>query len=66
MYYLMVSYRNTRENAEEQFRKLFKREPDEVIRDHNYWWLGKITEKEVTEMEKSGRKAKIIEERNMP
>lgn len=67
-YFLMVKLKHTRQQAEEEFRKLFNREPDTVIQDHNYWWIGKATSIEVLALGALGelKKHQIIEERDMP
>lgn len=67
-YYLMIELNKSRLQAETEFRTLFNREPDTVIRDHNYWWIGKATSIEVLALGALGelKKHQIIEERDMP
>lgn len=67
-YYVMVNVDRTLEQAEQKFRAYFGRKPDTVLKDHNYWWLGEATEKEVAEAERKGllKHASIIEGRYAP
>lgn len=66
MYYLMISYKSTREEAEKKFASIFERESDTVIQDHNYWFLGQITEEELALHKKRNKNFRIIEDRDMP
>lgn len=44
--YLMLAKGTTEAYAKARFHRLFNRMPDEIVQDHNYLWVGRVTEEE--------------------